>query len=84
MSIERTDSQQTTCNATTLINGERRQVASATCTLRAGKSLMFSVDLLDGGPELTADDRRDIADMFGNYLVSELEKAAGLGIPIAL
>ena len=83
MTIERIDSQQTTCNATAIINGERRQAATATCSIRPGRNMNISIDLMDS-VELTADDLREIAEMFGGYLADEIRKAAGMGIPVAL
>ena len=83
MTIERIDSQQTTCNATVIINGERRQAATATCSIRPGRNMNISIDLRDN-EELTADDLREIAEMFGGYLADEIRKAAGMGIPVAL
>lgn len=83
MTIERIDSQQTTCNATAIINGERRQAATATCSIRPGRNMNISIDLMDS-EELTADDLREIAEMFGRYLADEIRKAAGMGIPVAL
>lgn len=83
MTIERIDSQQTTCNATVIINGERRQAATATCSIRPGRNMNISIDLMDN-EELTADDLREIAEMFGGYLADEIRKAAGMGIPVAL
>ena len=83
MTIERIDSQQTTCNATAIINGERRQAATATCSIRPGRNMNISIDLMDS-EELTADDLREIAEMFGGYLADEIRKAAGMGIPVAL
>ena len=81
MTIKKTDSQQTTCIATTEINGERRQVASATCAIRPGKSMNISIDLVEG-VELSADDVAEMTGLFGAYLVEELKKAKALGIPI--
>ena len=82
MAIERSDSQQTTCNATAIIDGEKRQAASAICAIRPGKSLTFSIDLTPGFDTLADDDAEDIAGMFKEYLDGELHKARGLGIPI--
>lgn len=82
MSIKRTDSQQTTCNATLVTDeGERRQAASATCSIRPGRGLSFSIDVMDG-VEITDDDKKAVADMFGEYLMAELKKARDLDIPI--
>ena len=81
MAIERTDSQQTTCNAIIVVDGERKQAASATCSIRPGRSMTFSVDL-SAGVELSADDWSDIRALFIEYLDSETEKAEKLGIPI--
>ena len=83
MTIERIDSQQTTCNATAIINGERRQAATATCSIRPGRNMNISIDLMDSA-DLTADDLREIAAMFSEYLADEIRKAAGMGIPVAL
>ena len=81
--IERNDSQQTTCSAHAVINGERRQVASATCSFRPGRTMNISIDIL---PEanLAENDMAEIAAMFGEYLTGEIRKAAGMGIPVAL
>ena len=82
MSIKRTDSQQTTCTATLVTDeGERRQAASATCSIRPGRGLSFSIDVMDG-VEITDDDKKAVADMFGEYLMAELKKARDLDIPI--
>lgn len=82
MAIERSESQQTTCNATAIIDGERRQVASATCSIRPGKSMTFSVDVLMDMSQLSEEDRKAIAAMFEDYLAEEQVKASELGIPI--
>jgi len=82
MAIERSDSQQTTCNATAIIDDEKRQVASAICAIRPGRSLTFSIDLNPDIEALPDDDFRGIAGMFQEYMDGELEKARGLGIPI--
>lgn len=82
MAIERSDSQQTTCNATAIIDGEKRQVASAICAVRPGRGLTLSIDLSQGFETLAEDDAKAIAAMFQTYMNDELEKARGLGIPI--
>ena len=79
--IERTDSQQTTCNAMAMIDGERRQVASATCSIRPDKGMIFSIDL-PPGTALEEADAKEIAGMFRDYLEDELGKARSMGIPI--
>lgn len=79
--IERTDSQQTTCNATATVGGEKRQVATATCSIRPGRSMIFSVDL-PPGTALEPEDAAQIKAMFETYMAGELEKARGMGIPI--
>lgn len=81
MAIERSDTQQTTCNAFSVDNGERRQVASATCTIRPGKSVSFSIDLPQGTVE-DEYDRAAIASMFKKFMEDELKKAQDTGIPI--
>ena len=82
MSIERQDSQQTTCNATALIDGERVQVASATCSIRPDKGMNISVDVMEAYSGLPDADKAEIAAMFAEYLADEIDKAAGLGIPV--
>ena len=82
MAIERSDSQQTTCNATAIIDGEKRQVASAICSIRPGKSLTFSIDLNPDIKALPDGDDKAIAEMFQEYMDGELGKARDLGIPI--
>lgn len=82
MAIERSDSQQTTCNATAVIDGERKQVASATCSIRPGRSMTFSVDVLTDWIQVSMEDRMVVAKMFSDYLTDELVKASELGIPI--
>ena len=83
MTIERSDSQQTTCNATAIVDGERRQVASATCSIRPSRAMNISIDLMED-VDLTAEDLAEIAEMYAGYLASEIKKAAKLGIPVAL
>ena len=82
MAIERSESQQTTCNATAIIDGERKQVASATCSIRPGRSMTFSVDVQADLSQLSEEDRKAIAVMFEDYLAEEQMKASELGIPI--
>lgn len=84
MSIIRTDSQQTTVNASVMVNGERRQAASATCSIRPGRSMTISVDMTDDGVELQASDLADVANLFAGYIADEIKKAAGLGVPVKL
>ena len=84
MAIERSESQQTTCNATAIIDGERRQAASATVSIRPGKGMSVSIDLQVARAQLTDDDFSEIVNMFAGYLAEEINKANGLGIPVAL
>ena len=81
MAIERSDIRQNTCNAFSIVDGERRQVATATCAIRPGKSVSFSIDLPQGIVE-EAEDREVITDMFRRFLEDELKKAQDTGIPI--
>ena len=81
MAIERSDTRQTTCNAFSVIDGERKQVATATCAIRPGQSVNFSVDL----PLGVIDNESDwvaIADMFKKFMADEMGKARDTGIPI--
>lgn len=83
MSIERSDSQQTTCSAIATIDGDRRMVASATCSIRPGRGIDFSVYLADHAT-VAEDEMAQIASMFASYLAEEIEKAAALGVPLTL
>ena len=81
MAIERTDSQQTSCNAFSVVDGERKQVAVATCAIRPGKSVNFSIDLPMGSVE-DEGDRAEITEMFRKYMTEEMAKARETGLPI--
>ncbi len=82
MSIKRTDSQMTTCIAMLEDDkGERRQAASANCSIRPGRGLSINIDVAEN-MEITDDDRKAVADMFGDYVMAELKKAREQGIPI--
>ena len=65
-----------------IIDGERKQVASATCSIRPGRSMTFSVDVQQDLSQLSEEDRKAIAVMFEDYLAEEETKASELGIPI--
>lgn len=81
MTIERSESQQTTCNATAIIDGERRQVASATCSIRPGRSMTFSIDMNEN-VSLEGEDRAAVARLFDDFLAGQRGVADALGIPI--
>ena len=82
--IERSDSQQTSCNAMTTVDGTRRQVATAVCSIRPGKGMNINVELMPDQAELTEQEKAEIAAMFAEYIAGEIVKAARLGIPVAL
>lgn len=84
MTIERSDSQQTSCNAMITVNGVRRQVASAVCAIRPDRGMNISVELIPDQAQLTEQDMAEIAAMFAEYIGGEIVKAASLGIPVAL
>lgn len=84
MSIERIDGQQTTCGAYATVNGERRQVAMATCMIRPGRSMTFNVEIPEGSETLSAEDAREITGMYAGYLAAEIGKARALGILLDL
>lgn len=80
MAIERSDTQQTTCNISVRRGDDRIQAATASCAIRPGRSMSFSVDLyLDQMDEATAE---EIRTAFTAYLAQEIEKAAACGIPV--
>ena len=80
MAIERSDSQQTSCNITVRRGDERVQAASASCSIRPGRSMSISVDLyLD---QLDGETAEEIRTAFTAYLAREIEKAAACGIPV--
>ena len=79
--IERSDSQQTSCSASAIIDGERRQVATAACGIRPGRGLTLSVDLV-AGVRASEEDLAEVGELFAGYIREELKKAAGLGVPL--
>ena len=83
MTIERRDSQQTTCAAFVERDGAQVQAAQVSCTLRPGRNLYISCDLVDG-VTLTEEERAETAALFAGYLAEEIAKAAETGIPLTL
>ncbi len=83
MAIEHNTSQQTSCNATVLVNGVRRQAATAVCAIRPGRGINISVELMPDVP-VSEQDTADIVALFADYIAAEFGKAASLGIPVAL
>lgn len=81
MIIEGMETRQTTCNAMAVVDGERRQVASATCSIRPGRAMNFSVDVFEN-VELSDEDRDGIARLFDDFMAAQLGTADALGIPI--
>lgn len=84
MIVVRDDSQQTTANVNVVeSDGTRKTVASATCYIRPGKGMNFSVDVLDDAaikPENIDAVKETIAD----YMAEEIEKAAALDVPVMM
>ena len=83
MTIDRRDSQQTTCTALLDREGGQTQAAQASCTIRPGRGVYFSVDLLDG-VSLTAEERQEIARLFAGYIAEQIAAAAATGVPVTL
>lgn len=82
MAVVRNDSQQTTASMYVVdADGTRRCVASATCHIRPGKGLTFSLDLLE---EIGEADAPEVAARVADYMAEEIAKAAALGVPVAL
>ncbi len=81
MSIQGMESHQTTCNAVATINGERRQVAIANCSIRPGRGMSFSIEMSDS-VELSADDMDGIARLFDDFWAAQRGVADAMGIPI--
>lgn len=81
MAIERTESRQETCNAIVVIEGERKQAASATCSIRPGRSMTFSIDVNEN-IELNDEDRASVARLFDDFLAGQRGVADAMGIPI--
>ena len=78
--IERAMSQQETCNAIVIVEGERKQAASATCSIRPGKSMTFSIDVNEN-VELDGEDQAGVARLFDDFLAGQRGAADALGIP---
>ena len=81
--IKMNGSQQTTCNVTAIIDGLEQQVGAATVTIRPDRSLSISIDVYESAKSMTAEERAQMAETFGEYVADEISKAQGLGIPIA-
>ena len=75
-------SQQTTANVYNDKCSERVLGVSATCSIRPGRGLNISIDISDSGALEGV--KEEAAAGLAAYLGQELQKAAGLGIPIAL
>lgn len=73
-------SQQTTANVYNDKGSERVLAVSATCSIRPGRGLNISIDISDALEGV----KEEAAAGLAAYLGQELQKAAGLGIPIAL
>lgn len=65
------------------INGVERQAASATVTVRAGHSVILSVDV-PADVTLTAEQLSEISAAFGPFLEACIAEAADASIPIPL
>lgn len=75
-------SQQTTANIYNDKGSERVLAVSATCSIRPGRGLKISIDISDS--DALEGVKEEAAAGLAAYLGQELQKAAGLGIPIAL
>jgi hypothetical protein len=84
MAVVRDDSQQTTANVNIVdSDGNRRTVASATCHIRPGKGVTFSMEVLDDAA-ISAANIDDVRGTVAAYMAEEITKAAALGLPVAL
>ena len=75
-------SQQTTACWSTEKGGGGVRGVSATCSIRPGRGLNISIDISDS--DALEGVKEEAAAGLAAYLGQELQKAAGLGIPIAL
>lgn len=75
-------SQQTTANVYNDKGSERVLAVSATCSIRPEKGLTISIDISDSNALEGV--REEAAVGLAAYLGQEMQKAAGLGIPITL
>ena len=64
-------------------DGSRMTVATATCHIRPGKGLTFSIDVLDDAAS-SEGNIDSVRAAIGAYMTEEITKAAELGVPIAL
>lgn len=80
MAISCENSQQTTLNVVEQgADGEAVTAASVTCYIRPGQTLNISLEVRNA--EITSENIGSVAAAIGEYLGSELAKAAATGIP---
>lgn len=83
MSISRDDSQQTTCNIITQAeDGARVCIALATCTLRPGKGMSFTVDVYDRAA--IEKNIYAVRETIADYIKEEFLKAQEFDIPVSV
>ena len=74
MSVMRDDSQQTSCNVMVQNkDGTQQAIASATCSLRPGRSFSFMVDVFDA--QAVAANLTGVTDTIAGYMAEEFAKA---------
>lgn len=81
MTVFRSDSQQTSCSVMVMgEDGVIRCVATASCHVRPGKNMTFSVDVLDEAG--IAANLADVEQTILAFMAEEYQKAKATGVPI--
>ncbi len=84
MAIVRDDSQQTNAIFWCVTpQGEKKQAVSASCSIRPNRGLTLVVDVLDAESSM-GDVRSEITEEIMYYIRGEIQKAAALGLPMAV
>lgn len=85
MAVIRDDSQQTTANITVVDDdGTRKTVACASCHIRPGKGMTFTLDAMDEAAGVDEESMAAVRASIAAYMGEEIQKAAALGVPVAM
>ena len=85
MAVIRDDSQQTTANITIVDDdGTRKTVACASCHIWQGKGMTFTLDAMDDAAGVDEESMAAVRASIAAYMGEEIQKAAALGVPVAM
>ena len=85
MAVIRDDSQQTTANITVIGDDRiRKTVACASCNIRPGKGMTFTLDVMDDATDISDENMKAVRASIAAYMGEEIQKAATLDVPVAM